>query len=107
MTTGTISTIGDQSRKTLTDLTQLILLASAPKEMETLLNMQTLLAEQAQVLIDKVLVETANEYKAALRALKKANDFAEEAKSDLDKISQYIKSVGRALDVLAKLIATL
>lgn len=99
------STIGTTSQKTLTDLTQMILLATSNQQMTKLLDEQSRLAAQIQVLIDKIWDEATTQYKNALDALKAANEMAEQAKEDLDKIASYIRKVGRALDVVAKLVA--
>lgn len=56
-------------------------------------------------LVDKQVVKALPEYKRATLALEQANDEAEEALKDINKIAAAIKELSSAIDAVSKLAA--
>lgn len=56
-------------------------------------------------LVDKQVVKALPEYKHATLALEQANDEAEEALKDINKIAAAIKELSSAIDAVSKLAA--
>jgi uncharacterized UBP type Zn finger protein len=97
--------LGDQLSDALTNLTQLIMKTKDPAKKKSLLNQHEQLAGELQILIDKMVDQALPEYAAATAALETANQQAEAAKLDLDKLAASITSMAKAIDKVMLLAA--
>jgi len=97
------TTFGAQLSTALTNITELVVKTKSDSERRQLLDQQRAIASDLQTFIDKVVDAALPEYQAATKALIEANQAAEEAKKDLDKIAETIKKFATAADKVAQL----
>ena len=97
------NSLGEELSAALSNITSLIIATESKSERKKLIQQQTKIAGQLQVFIDKMVDEALREYKAATEALNAANDEAEAAKKDLDRVAATIKKFATAIDRLGAL----
>jgi hypothetical protein len=89
--------LGDELSQALTTLTQLITRTPDPGARQALLAQHEQLAGALQVFIDRLVEPTLPEYAAATKALKSANQLAQAAKADLDKLAATLEAMAKAI----------
>lgn len=97
--------LGSEMSEMLTNLTQLIIRTPDPDTRKKLAKQHERLSSMLQSLIDKTVDAALPEYAAAAAALKVANQQAEAAKKNLDKVADAITSVADAIGKVAALVA--
>lgn len=99
----TETTLGAQLSIALTNITELIVKTKSDSQRQQLLDQQRAIAGDLQTFIDKVVDATLPEYQEATNALIEANQAAEAAKRQLDKIAETITKFASAADKVAQL----
>jgi hypothetical protein len=89
---------------TLEDVTTLIGRATRPKELAALKRQRAQLLRQIGVLIETNLRQGSEEYAAATQALQDASTGLRAALRRLEMTAEAIATLGRALDLVAKLV---
>lgn len=97
--------LGEELSAALSNITSLIIKTESKGERTKLTRQQAQIAGQLQVFVDGVVDEALPEYIEATAALNAANDEAEGAKKNLDKVAATIKQFAAAIDKLAALAA--
>jgi hypothetical protein len=95
----------DQLNAAIHNLTQLLEKATDPDNRKLLLAQQDQLSSQLQAMIDTLATQSLPEYAAAASALEEANQMAEAAKADLDKVAATLTAMAGAIDKVAGLAA--
>lgn len=88
--------LGEELSAALSNITSLIIKTESKSERMKLIRQQAKIAGQLQVFVDKVVDEALPEYAEAAAALNAANDEAEAAKRELDKLAALATKVAAA-----------
>jgi hypothetical protein len=97
--------LGEELGAVLENITALMIATDSASERSSLSQLQANIAGRLQVFVDGLANEALPEYKAAAAALNEANEEAEAAKKDLDRVANTIKRVADAIDRLDILAA--
>ena len=102
-----MTTLGNELTQTLTELTDLILLAPDGEGRNQLIWEHRVLSNKLQNLIDGSIPTATDTYTAAIASLGEARETIREAQEDVGKIVDAVKKVADAANAVIKVIATL